>query len=128
MSRHNALCHDSEVRRCVANKARCGGDRGALQCTIESGVHDWDVRMTSMSALLGYVHDRSILSRQRFLCCDRLVQKAKKKKKKTPEIWGVTIISFFLYIYSVEITPSYDSFQRRLEYSYFLCLSNPLTT
>ena len=127
MSRHNALCHDSEVRRCVANKARCGRDRGALQRTIESGVHDWDVRMTSMSALLGYVHDISILSRQRFLCCDRLVQKP-KKKKKTPGIWGVTIISFFLYIYSVEITLSYDSFQRRLEYSYFLRLSNPLTT
>ena len=30
MSRHSALCHDSGLRRCVADKAGCTRDKGAL--------------------------------------------------------------------------------------------------
>ena len=33
MSRHNALCHDSGVRCCVANKVGCASDIGFLCAT-----------------------------------------------------------------------------------------------
>ena len=67
MSRHSALIHYSGVRRCVANKAGCARDRGALQRTTEAlcsarqrscvahdrawhawqvCVRDWDARTT----------------------------------------------------------------------------------
>ena len=40
MSRHSALCHDSEVRRCVANKAGCARDKGVLSTTTKPSAHD----------------------------------------------------------------------------------------
>ena len=61
MSRHSALCHNSGVRRCVANKAGCARNRGALlRMTKElyrprqSRVSDWDACTIEALARLRY--------------------------------------------------------------------------
>ena len=55
-------------------------DRGALSPTTELGVHDRYARAIGMSARQRRKHYKGILSRQRFLYCDRLVQKPKKTR------------------------------------------------
>ena len=80
MSRHSALCHDSGVRSCVTNKARCACDRGALPCTTKPGAHDRHASATGMLARQRHECDRGVLSRQTF---------TEAKKKKTLGIWGV---------------------------------------
>ena len=82
-SRHSALCHDSGVRHCVANKAGCARDRGALPRTTEELCRPRQNQActTGMCVRLGCVHDRGASVTEVF-CRDRLVQKKKKKKKK----------------------------------------------
>ena len=60
MSRHSALCHDSGVRRHVANKVGCtrdrgtlpatASDRGALSAMTKPSAHDRHVCATGMRA------------------------------------------------------------------------------
>ena len=97
MLRHSALCRNSRARHRVASRM-CTYDKDALsrQCgvVLRRDIED-HVRQTKPGShdkagapRLG-PHDRGIILRQRFLCCDRLCTMVKKIKKK-PWDWGVT--------------------------------------
>ena len=108
MSRHSALCHDSGARHCVATRL-CACDRDALSRqygavlrrdregharATDEARHARQTRLgTHARDRLGRAHDRGILSRQRFLCRDRLLKMVKKKKKKKTHGRGASQIT-----------------------------------
>ena len=71
------LCRDRAFLCCdkgLPGRDKAGHGRGALSPTTQLGKHDRHARSTGMHSRKRRERDRDILSRQRFLYCERLVQ------------------------------------------------------
>ena len=82
MSRHSTLCHNNRLRRCVANKAECAHDRGALPHTTKELCHPRQRSSVTHDrtggAQLGCAYNKGASA----IKVDRLVQKQNIKYKK----------------------------------------------